>query len=216
MIITERASGSHSFPSVVCQTSERWRRMLCSPREEDTAREFFPKPGDDSVMPSFASVARSWFGDRGEFRPAGVRTADRAEARKIPTTPSPSCRVLLVDDCDDFLGGLNRLVGSLPGVVVVGTATSGAEALELSDSLHPDLVLVDLAMPWMNGLQVARCLVARPQPPQIIIMTADDAEAYELAAVEAGARSCLSKANLSRDLEPSIKRLFAGILADRP
>ncbi len=123
------------------------------------------------------------------------------------------CRVLLVDDNAVFLDALDQFCSTIPGVVVVGRATSGAEALEQSDSIHPDLVLTDFAMPWMHGVQVAQCLAARPQPPRVILMTADDDVSRAVIDLH-GIDECLAKPGLMTSLEPALKRLFPRTVAE--
>ncbi len=117
------------------------------------------------------------------------------------------CRVLLVDDSAVFLKALDRLCSTIPGVVVVGLAASGADALEQAARIHPDLVLTDFAMPWMHGLQVAQCLAARPQPPRVVLMTADDDVSQAAVGVD-GVDDCLAKSDLTSALENVLKRLF--------
>ncbi len=79
-------------------------------------------------------------------------------------------RAVVVDDSPMMLKAAASLLGSLPGVEVVGEATSGQGALDAVARLRPDLVLLDLAMPEMNGLEVTRRLTARPDLPVIILL----------------------------------------------
>lgn len=163
-------------------------------------------------------ISRVFEEDFGGF-PSGRERSDfpqRVDAKLVdhrvdvigPSASRLPCRALLVDDSAVFLEAVDRLVTSLPGVRVIGAATSGAEALEKAATLHPDMVLIDCAMPWMDGLQVARCLIARPWPPRIVLMTADDDDAYHRAAKAAGAEACLKKSDLSETLGGLIEYLF--------
>lgn len=103
-------------------------------------------------------------------------------------------RILLVDDSPIFLAVIGELLNLEPGMEVVGQARSGLEALDQAALLHPDLVLMDLAMPGMDGLEATRLIKARPNPPRIIILTLDDGAQYRYAAAQSNADGCLSKA----------------------
>lgn len=94
---------------------------------------------------------------------------------------------LIVDDEPLAIDRLRAICARLPGVVVVGTASDGEEALARIAQLAPDLVLLDLTMPELDGLGVARRLAERPRPPAVIFVTAHDdhaVEAFDLDAVD--------------------------------
>jgi CheY-like chemotaxis protein len=80
-------------------------------------------------------------------------------------------RVLLVDDNQDFLKAAKRFLRTVPGLELVGQATSGEQALELTAALHPDLVLMDFAMPGMNGPAATLRIKQQPNAPKVIILT---------------------------------------------
>ena len=101
-------------------------------------------------------------------------------------TMSRAWRTIVVDDNPTLLKFAVRLLASIPDVVVVGEANSGQSALEVVDRMRPDLVLTDLAMPGMDGLELTRTLVARPDGPAVIIMTVHDLPQYRDAALAAG------------------------------
>lgn len=95
-------------------------------------------------------------------------------------------RVLVVDDEALARERLAALLGELGGHEVAGSAASGEEALDLVRTLHPDIVLLDIRMPGMGGIEAARHLTALPDPPAVIFVTAYDAfamEAFEAQAV---------------------------------
>ncbi len=100
-------------------------------------------------------------------------------------------RIIIADDEPLARDRLTHLLGDVPGVQVVGHAGDGREAVTLSERLLADCVLLDIAMPVMNGLEVARHLSRLPQPPAVIFCTAYDAHA--LAAFEASAVDYLVK-----------------------
>ena len=117
-------------------------------------------------------------------------------------------RLLIVDDSLVFLGAVRRLLETLPGIEVAGFATSGRDALELVDRVHPDAVLTDLAMPKMDGLQMARLLAMRPKKPTIVIMSVHDLPGYREAARAAGADAFITKSDLINQIQPLLRRLL--------
>jgi two-component system, LytTR family, response regulator AlgR len=96
-------------------------------------------------------------------------------------------RTLIVDDEPLAVERLQLICAAMPGLAVVGSANSGAEALALCDDLTPDLLLLDLTMPETDGLAVARSLAGRDAPPAVIFVTAHEGfavEAFDLDAVD--------------------------------
>jgi CheY-like chemotaxis protein len=118
-------------------------------------------------------------------------------------------RLLIVDDSLVFLGTLRRLMETLPGIELVGLATSARDALELVDLMHPDVVLTDLAMPEMDGLQMARLLAIRPDKPMIVIMSIHDLPGYRKAARSAGADAFITKSDLINQIQPLLRQLLS-------
>jgi len=104
--------------------------------------------------------------------------------------PTP-VTVLVVDDEAPARERLGRLLGEIPTVRVVGEASNGREALEKAQALGPDVVLLDVRMPEMDGLEAARHLTLLPKPPAIVFTTAYDE--YALAAFDAQAIGYLLK-----------------------
>ena len=96
-------------------------------------------------------------------------------------------RTLIVDDEPLAVERLQVICARLPGLIVTGTASEGASAMRLIEALTPDLVLLDMTMPGMDGLAVARALGRQPNPPAIVFVTAHDGfavEAFDLDAVD--------------------------------
>lgn len=91
---------------------------------------------------------------------------------------------------------------------IVGQASSGREAIELTKTLNPDLVLMDLSMPQMNGLEATRHLKAHADAPKIIIVTLHNGLAYQVAAREVGADGFVNKSDFADGLLPVIQKLF--------
>ena len=119
-------------------------------------------------------------------------------------------RVLLVDDNQDFLKAAKRFLRAVPGLELMGEATSGEQALELSAALHPDLVLMDVAMPGMNGLAATLRIKQQPNAPKVIIVTLHTHSAFGALANEAGADGFLQK----EDLVVELPRLLASLFPD--
>ncbi len=117
-------------------------------------------------------------------------------------------RILVVDDSPVFLATAISVLAPADGVQVVGTARSGVEAIEQVSALTPDLVLMDLSMPGMSGLEATRRLAEQPARPRVIIMTARDEKEYRAAALKAGADGFLSKSELDDQLVPLIATLL--------
>jgi DNA-binding NarL/FixJ family response regulator len=115
---------------------------------------------------------------------------------------------LVVEDSPVFLAAVVSLLAAAEGVEVVGTAGSGREALERVPALEPDLVLMDLALPEMHGLEAARHLALRPGRPRVVLMTAHAEKAYRAAALKAGADGFLRKSELEGQLLPLIRALL--------
>ncbi len=120
----------------------------------------------------------------------------------------PTRRILLVDDHAQFLAALARFLLGEPEVQVVGQVNSGFAALQCIAELSPDLVVLDLSMPGLNGLEVTRQLKSLPTPPRVIILTMYDLPQYREAARLAGADAFVSKRRFGTELLPSIRALF--------
>ncbi len=106
-------------------------------------------------------------------------------------------RVLLVDDHALFRAGIASLLASRPGVEVVGEAQDGAEALEAARRLNPDIVLMDVHMPRMGGLEATRAISAELPRVKVVMLTVSDQDADLFEAIKSGAHGYLLK-----NLEP--------------
>ena len=120
-----------------------------------------------------------------------------------------SLRILLVDDNQTFLNAVSQCLAMLPEADVVGQVNSGAETLAKVSTLHPDLVMMDIVMPHMSGLEVAAQLQTLTNPPRFLFLSMHDNESYRTAARELGAVALVSKANFVADLIPIITLLAA-------
>jgi DNA-binding NarL/FixJ family response regulator len=114
-------------------------------------------------------------------------------------------RILLVDDHPIVRQGLKTLLEGHPGWEIVGEASDGAEAVEKAKDLKPDVMVLDITMPRMNGLEACRLL--RTQTPQleILFVTQHDSPQMMREALDAGARGYVVKSNAARDLLQAVE-----------
>jgi DNA-binding NarL/FixJ family response regulator len=116
-------------------------------------------------------------------------------------------RILLVDDSVQFLDVVARTLATVPAIEIVGRALSGRDALEQVTQLQPDLVLMDVAMPNMNGLEATRRIKTQADAPRVVILTLHDAPEYRAAAEAVGADNFVSKAEFNAQMLPLIRTL---------
>jgi two-component system response regulator DesR len=116
-------------------------------------------------------------------------------------------RVLLVDDSPLFLGSVARVLATDRSLEIVGRVLSGPAALEYIAQSSCDLVLLDLSMPEMNGLEVAQHLRRLPNPPRIVLLTLEDSPEHRAAAA-ACTDGFVSKPQAATELLPLIRSLF--------
>ncbi|MFD1539247.1 response regulator transcription factor [Nonomuraea guangzhouensis] len=102
-------------------------------------------------------------------------------------------RVLLADDHPVYRDGLAVLLGSIPGIEVAGTAANGAEAVERAAELQPDVVVMDVRMPGLDGIEATRRVVADSPHIAVVVLTMSEEDATLFAAMRAGARGYLLK-----------------------
>jgi DNA-binding NarL/FixJ family response regulator len=117
-------------------------------------------------------------------------------------------RVLLVDDSLEFLEVVSRFLATNPRIKIVGCALSGAEAVQQVKRLKPSLVLMDMAMPGMNGLEATRLIKAEPDPPRVVMVSLHDNDEYQAASRSFGADGFVSKSDLVFTLVPLIETLL--------
>ncbi|MGH2682301.1 MAG: response regulator [Actinomycetota bacterium] len=120
-----------------------------------------------------------------------------------------SIRVVIADDHSLVRQGLRRYLEMADGIEVVGEASTGGEAVDLVDRERPDIALMDIRMPEMDGLEAARTISARYPETGIIMLTAYDDRHFVVEAVRAGARGYVLKARDAEHLTQTV-RLVAG------
>jgi DNA-binding NarL/FixJ family response regulator len=119
-------------------------------------------------------------------------------------------KVLVADDHMIVRTGIRHVVESEPGFEVVGEAASGAEALALAATLHPDVVVLDISMPDRSGLEIAAELGSSPGPPRVLILSMHDNPEYVLESVRAGAHGYLLKDTAGTELRNAIRAVCRG------
>jgi DNA-binding NarL/FixJ family response regulator len=114
-------------------------------------------------------------------------------------------RILLVDDHPIVRQGLRTLLEGRSGWEVVGEASDGVEALDKVDSLQPDVVVLDVTMPRMNGLEACRLIQQKASGLEVLFVTQHDSPQMMREALNAGARGYVVKSNAARDLLDAVE-----------
>ena len=119
-------------------------------------------------------------------------------------------RVLLADDHTLIRAGLRMVVDAQPDLTVVGEASDGREAVAMAGKLKPDVVVMDIAMPSLNGIEAARQIRAALPDTQVVMLSMHSDEGYVLRALKAGAKAYLLKDSAEADLARAIRAATAG------
>jgi DNA-binding NarL/FixJ family response regulator len=119
-------------------------------------------------------------------------------------TPAP-LRILLVDDHPSIRHGLTELLRHEVGIAVIGDASSGEEAVEKASALRPDVVVMDLAMPGIGGIEATRRIRTRPDASRVVVLTSDTEEESLLDVLAVGGNGYVRKARCHKDLLPAIR-----------
>jgi DNA-binding NarL/FixJ family response regulator len=119
-------------------------------------------------------------------------------------------RVLVADDHPVFRDGLAMLLGSVDGIEVVGTAANGREAVESAVRLRPDVVVMDVQMPELNGVDATRRLITEAPDVGILVLTMSEDDGTVFAAIRAGARGYLVKGAEQEEIVRAITTVASG------
>ncbi|MGZ4249806.1 MAG: response regulator [Solirubrobacteraceae bacterium] len=123
----------------------------------------------------------------------------------------PTVRVIVADDHEVVRSGFAELLDTQPDLVVVGTAANGIQAVQLSRQLQPDVVLMDIRMPDMDGIEATRQLASHgPTTPRVLILTTFDLDEYVYDALRAGASGFLLKDVTAERLIDAVRVIAAG------
>jgi len=141
--------------------------------------------------------------ERPEASNAGTSTIEAS-------TPATVARVMIVDDQTLFRAGLARLLEEDPRVQVVGQAVDGADAIKRVAVLKPDVVLMDIKMPNMDGVEATRRIVTEHPGIKVLVLTTFDADSYVLQALHAGASGYVLKNSQAEAIVSSILAVMAG------
>ena len=123
---------------------------------------------------------------------------------------TPRIAVLLADDHALVRRGFRRLLEDDPSIAVIGEASDGGEAVHLAETLHPDVIVMDAAMPGVSGLAATRTILSRAPAAAILMLSMHAEETLVRQAMDAGARGYILKNALDLDLAAAVKRIAAG------
>lgn len=119
-------------------------------------------------------------------------------------------RILLADDHNVMRDGLRLLLERQPDMTVVAEASEGREAVQLSEQHRPDVVVMDVAMPVLNGIEATRRITSGNPQTAVVILSMHDDESYVIRSVKAGARGYLLKDSVKADLIAAIRAVCQG------
>jgi len=125
-------------------------------------------------------------------------------------------RIILVDDHAVVRTGLKAVLGKERDLDVVGEAPNGAEGVALAERLKPDVIIMDLSMATMDGLEATKLVIAKKLPSRVLIMTMHAEEEYVVPLMEAGAAGYVLKTAPDRDVVDAVRAVARGDLYVRP
>ncbi|MFN0167931.1 MAG: response regulator [Bryobacteraceae bacterium] len=120
-------------------------------------------------------------------------------------------RILIADDHKVLRSGLRRILEEQPDLEVVGEAADGREAVDLASALQPDIVVMDIAMPQMNGMEATRQIVTKNPRINVLILSMYSDENYIVQVLRAGARGYLLKDSAEDDLINAVRSVNSGL-----
>lgn len=127
----------------------------------------------------------------------------------MPGTETP-IRILTVDDHPILREGIAAVIGTQPDMVLAGEASNGREAVERHRELDPDVTLMDIQMPEMDGVDAIRAIRAEAPEARIVVLTTYDGDVQAMRALQAGASGYLLKSMLRKELLDTIRAVHAG------
>ena len=127
----------------------------------------------------------------------------------MPLSTARHARVLAIDDSPEFLAVIHSFFDAKPNFQLVATAQSGLEAVRLVEELHPDLVLMDLQMAGMNGLEATSAIRSRFPETEVVIVTAYEVPGLRQICCDNGAADLVAKPRLNRELPDVLARFLS-------
>jgi DNA-binding NarL/FixJ family response regulator len=143
-------------------------------------------------------------------RPAGSRQRHDEPVTGPDPETQPDIAVVIADDHPVVRGGLRALIASLPGFAVVGEATTGLEAVRVAQTLRPDVVIMDIRMPELDGTEATRRIAAVAPGVAVLVLTMHDDDDTVFAAMQAGARGYLLKGAEQAEIDRALRAVVAG------
>src|SRR5712691_5425612 len=131
----------------------------------------------------------------------------KAMAEKVPPVAPQTLRVVVADDHELVRHALRSLLESEQGWEVCGEASTGTEVVEKAQQLQPDVLVLDIHMPGMDGLETAKQVLAANPKTEILILTLDESPALLLKAAHVGARGIVMKSDATRELIAAVSAL---------
>lgn len=159
------------------------------------------------VVRSTMKLKRSAEPDTAQQNTFSARSQVEAECAAVPAN---FIRILLVDDHPVVRKGLSACLSDCPNLVVVGEASDGVEAMRKAGELSPDLVLMDVEMPVMNGLMATEAICKRYPKTKVLVLSMHDNRDYVIQAIQAGARGFALKTAPSEELIKAIEIIERG------
>jgi two-component system, NarL family, response regulator NreC len=119
-------------------------------------------------------------------------------------------RILIADDHAIIRSGLRAVLGQNPGFEIVAEAADGREALELAERTQPTVAILDISMPYLNGLEVARRILSKRHDVQVVMLTVHAHESYLIGALKAGARGYVLKTSAELEVLEAVRAVTHG------
>lgn len=146
----------------------------------------------------------------GEGVTRGERPVPGHGKRRFQAQAKSTIRILLVDDHPLVREGVKRILSSMVGVVIVGEAASGEEAVARAGDLQPDVVIMDLSLPGMSGIEAVRVIKTECPETRILALTMHAEDVYVRGALEAGATGYVMKDARPSELVAAIEAVYRG------